>query len=384
MEFNFDEINERRGTQCVKWDECPDAETLPLWVADMDFKTSPAIVDALRERVEQGIFGYTHPGAEYYEALTGWFSRRHGWNFEAKEVVYTIGVVPAVSAVIKALTQPGDKVIIQTPVYNCFFSSIRNNGCEISENELLRTETSYEMDFAGLEACCADPKAKVLLLCNPHNPAGRVWTHDELRRVDEICKRHNVVVVSDEIHCEIVYEPHKYTPFGTVATAPCVVCCSPSKAFNTAGLQTANIVCSDEKMRAAIDRAININETCDVGPMGVTALIAAYNYGEPWLEAVTEYIRGNYEYLKQTLEALPFGIRVLDLQGTYLAWVDVDALNIPVAWLCEGLKADGKVWLQPGTAYGASGEGYVRVNLATPRAVLAEALKRFEAYIRGL
>lgn len=384
MKYDFDQINERRGTQCVKWDECPDSEILPLWVADMDFRVAPAIVEALHRRVDHGIFGYTHPGKEYYDAISSWFSRRHGWQIEAEQVIYTIGVVPAVSAVIKGLTSPGDKVIIQTPVYNCFFSSIRNNGCETSESELIRTETSYEMDFADLERRCADPAAKVLLLCNPHNPAGRVWTHDELRRVDEICNKHGVIVVSDEIHCEFVYAPHRYTPFATVASAPCVVLCSPSKAFNTAGMQTANIVCADPEMRSRINRAVNVNETCDVGPLGVTALIAAYNEGEDWLNEVTDYIHGNYEYLKQTVEAMPYGIRVLDLQGTYLAWMDVSSLDIPVAWLADSLKNDAKVWFQPGTAYGAAGEGYLRVNLATPRANLVEALRRVADFLSVL
>lgn len=383
MNFDFDKLPNRRGTMSVKWDNDPDPEMLPLWVADMDFTTAPCIMEALERRVAHGVFGYTHPGKEYYDAVTGWFDRRHGWKFDPSQIIYTIGVVPAVSACIKALTNPGDGVIIMTPVYTCFFSSIRNNGCRVVESPLKRTETSYAIDFDSLEDLCRDSTNKILLLCNPHNPAGRVWTHDELRRVNDICVAHGVTVISDEIHCEIVFKPHAYVPYATVATGPYVICCSASKAFNTAGLQCANIVSPDEKMRALIDRAININETCDVGPMGVTAVIAAYNDGEEWLDACVQYIHGNYELLKERLGAMPGNLKVLDLEGTYLAWVDVSSLDIPTAWLCDALKREAHIWFTPGTEYGWAGEGYLRINLATSRAILTEALDRLQSWLQN-
>lgn len=383
MNFDFDKLPNRRGTMSVKWDSDPDPEMLPLWVADMDFTTAPCIIEALERRVAHGVFGYTHPGKEYYDAVTGWFDRRHGWKFDPSQVIYTIGVVPAISACIKALTNPGDGVIIMTPVYTCFFSSIRNNGCRVVESPLKRTETSYAIDFDSLEDLCRDSSNKILLLCNPHNPAGRVWTHDELRRVNDICVAHGVTVISDEIHCEIVFKPHAYVPYATVATGPYVICCSASKAFNTAGLQCANIVSPDEKMRALIDRAININETCDVGPMGVSAVIAAYNDGEEWLDACVQYIHGNYELLKERLGAMPGNLKVLDLEGTYLAWVDVSSLDIPSAWLCDALKREAHIWFTPGTEYGWAGEGYLRINLATSRAILTEALDRLQSWLQN-
>lgn len=383
MNFDFDKLPNRRGTMSVKWDSDPDPEMLPLWVADMDFTTAPCIIEALERRVAHGVFGYTHPGKEYYDAVTGWFDRRHGWKFDPSQVIYTIGVVPAISACIKALTNPGDGVIIMTPVYTCFFSSIRNNGCRVVESPLKRTETSFAIDFDSLEDLCRDSTNKILLLCNPHNPAGRVWTHDELRRVNDICVAHGVTVISDEIHCEIVFKPHAYVPYATVATGPYVICCSASKAFNTAGLQCANIVSPDEKMRALIDRAININETCDVGPMGVTAVIAAYNDGEEWLDACVQYIHGNYELLKERLGAMPGNLKVLDLEGTYLAWVDVSSLDIPSAWLCDALKREAHIWFTPGTEYGWAGEGYLRINLATSRAILTEALDRLQSWLQN-
>lgn len=383
MNFDFDKLPNRRGTMSVKWDSDPDPEMLPLWVADMDFTTAPCIIEALERRVAHGVFGYTHPGKEYYDAVTGWFDRRHGWKFDPSQVIYTIGVVPAISACIKALTNPGDGVIIMTPVYTCFFSSIRNNGCRVVESPLKRTETSYAIDLDLLEDLCRDSTNKILLLCNPHNPAGRVWTHDELRRVNDICVAHGVTVISDEIHCEIVFKPHAYVPYATVATGPYVICCSASKAFNTAGLQCANIVSPDDKMRALIDRAININETCDVGPMGVTAVIAAYNDGEEWLDACVQYIHGNYELLKERLGAMPGNLKVLDLEGTYLAWVDVSSLDIPSAWLCDALKREAHIWFTPGTEYGWAGEGYLRINLATSRAILTEALDRLQSWLQN-
>ena len=229
----------------------------------------------------------------YYDAITGWFARRHGWNIDKDWIIYTSGVVPALSAIIKALTVPGDKVLIQTPVYNCFFSSIRNNGCEIVESPLIYTDNTYSIDFEDLESKASDPKVKAMILCNPHNPAGRVWSRDELIRIGEICIRYDVVVIADEIHCELVMPGYEYTPFASISeefSRHSVSCVSPSKAFNIAGLQIANIVCADAGRRAKIDRAININEVCDVNPFGVIALQAAYNEGAEWLDQLLEYI----------------------------------------------------------------------------------------------
>ena len=286
MKYDFDEVISRRGTLSYKWDSATDAEVLPLWVADMDFRTSPAIIEALQRRVAHGIFGYTRVPDAYYQAVTNWFARRHGWNIQREWMIYTSGVVPAVSAVIKALTVPGDKVLVQTPVYNCFFSSIRNNGCTLAASPLLRVGNTWQMDFEDLERKASDPDVKVFLLCNPHNPVGRVWTREELLKAGEICSRHGVTVVSDEIHCELVYPGHAYTPFASISgdfSARAIVCISPSKAFNIAGLQIANIVVPDEEVRRKIDKAININEVCDVNPFGVTATIVAYTEGEEWL-----------------------------------------------------------------------------------------------------
>lgn len=385
MKYDFDKTIDRRATNSYKWDSAPEG-VLPMWVADMDFRTAPAIIDALQKRVAHGIFGYTRVPDAYYDAVTSWFSRRHGWDIDREWIIYTSGVVPAVSAVIKAMTVPGDKVIVQTPVYNCFFSSIRNNGCEIVSNPLRRTADTYEMDFDALERCAADPRAKVMLLCNPHNPAGRVWTPDELTRLGNICLRNGVTVVADEIHCELVYQGFKYTPFASLSDAflhRSVTCVSPSKAFNIAGLQIANIVAFDNDLRSRIDKAININEVCDVNPFGVAATIAAYNEGEEWLNQLVDYLHGNYEamaeFCRRELPEFP----ITRLEGTYLVWMDCSSLGMPSDALEHALLDDARLWLNAGTMYGAEGEGYMRWNIACPHSVMLDGLNRFLNFVRS-
>lgn len=383
MKYDFDEIIDRRGTNCVKWDGAENPDVLPMWVADMDFRTAPAIIEALRSRVDHGIFGYTRVPQSYYEAVTGWFARRHGWNIDKDWIIYTSGVVPALSAIIKALTVPGDKVLIQTPVYNCFFSSIRNNGCEIVESPLIYTDNTYSIDFEDLESKASDPKVKAMILCNPHNPAGRVWSRDELIRIGEICIRHDVVVIADEIHCELVMPGYEYTPFASISeefSRHSVSCVSPSKAFNIAGLQIANIVCADAGRRAKIDRAININEVCDVNPFGVIALQAAYNEGAEWLDQLLEYIHGNYECMRRFCEEHLPDFPITKLEGTYLVWMDCRKFGMTSAELEKVLIQDAKLWLNAGTMYGKDGEGFMRWNIACPRARMIEGLKRFEKF----
>lgn len=385
MKYDFDKTIDRRATNSHKWDSAPEG-VLPMWVADMDFRTAPAIIDALQKRVAHGIFGYTRVPDAYYDAVTSWFSRRHGWDIDREWIIYTSGVVPAVSAVIKALTVPGDKVIVQTPVYNCFFSSIRNNGCEIVSNPLRRTADTYKMDFDALERCAADPRTKVMLLCNPHNPAGRVWTPDELTRLGNICLRNGVTVVADEIHCELVYQGFKYTPFASLSDAflhRSVTCVSPSKAFNIAGLQIANIVAFDNDLRSRIDKAININEVCDVNPFGVAATIAAYNEGEEWLNQLVDYLHGNYEAMAEFCRRELAEFPITRLEGTYLVWMDCSSLGMSSDALEHALLDDARLWLNAGTMYGAEGEGYMRWNIACPRSVMLDGLNRFLNFVRS-
>lgn len=389
--FNFDQPIERRGTRSVKWDEEP-GDVLPLWVADMDFATAPCIQQALMQRVLHPCYGYTLVPDEYYEAIIGWFWSRHQWHIRREEILYTIGVIPAIAAILKAHVQQGDNVVLLTPVYNCFYNLVRNAGCQALDVPLLCEAEGptllYSIDWKALEAALSLEKSTVLLLSNPHNPVGRIWTADELRHLGELCRRHDVLLISDEIHNELTRPGTLYVPAAPVVDAlPArplyAVCTSPSKSFNTAGLQNANIIIPDAELRRRTDRAINLNETCDVNPFGVEATIAAYNEGLPWLDSLCTYIWGNYAcavgYLADELPLL----RVADLQATYLMWVDCRSyLSMPSQQLSRRLIGEARVWFAAGSIYGAAGEGFLRINLATTREVLTKALTRFAEWVK--
>lgn len=382
MEYDFSRPTDRRGTDSYKWNSAPEADIIPLWVADMDFETFPAITEALQRRVAHGIFGYTRVPEAYYEAVCNWFGKHHGWHINREDIIYTSGVVPAVSAVIKALTLPGDQVIVQGPVYNCFFSSIRNNGCETVSNSLIynKEELRYEIDFDDLERKLAHERARLMLICNPHNPGGRVWTRDELTRVAELCRKYGVRVVSDEIHCELTLYDNEYVPFGSLPdelSHGSITCCSPSKAFNTAGLQIANIVCRDAEVRNRIDRAININEVCDVNPFGVIALQAAYSdEGYEWLTQLRAYISSNYDLLRERFARELPKCKVMRMEGTYLAWIDCSELHISSDEIEEMLMHENKVWVNAGSMYGTEGAAFIRINMACTSELLNEGITR--------
>ena len=405
MKYNFDEIVPRRGTESVKWDVCAPG-ALPMWVADMDFKAAPEILEALQKRLDHGVFGYQTVPEDFFEAVSRWFARRHGWKGIGREnIVPTTGVIAAYSAAIKAMTVPGDKVIVMTPCYNAFFPAIRNNKCVQLDCPLkyeipgtsprMTTEAGHDrawhIDYEDLDRKAAE--AKVLLLCNPHNPVGRVWTREELLRVGEICLKHNVFVISDEIHCELTYPGHDYTPWATLPREMVLnscSCISPTKAFNIAGIQIANVFAADPAVLAKLDRAINDNECCDVNVFGVAALKAAYNHGEAWLDQLREYLWDNartvYCYLEDNLPE----VVASPLEGTYLMWLDfrrffAGAQNDKGGAqndkgfserLAEYLENVAGVKLSTGTIYGPVAEGWERLNIACPRKVLLEGLER--------
>ena len=426
MPYNFDEIITRRGTNCVKWDAappCPSGDSpvvgdlqspthhpptdiIPLWVADMDFRTYPAITEALRRRVEHGVFGYTHVPDSYKQRVIDWFvGQHHIQPYHPDEVIMTTGVVPALSAIVRGLTLPGDKVLLLSPVYNCFFSSIRNQGCIVEDCPLhyevvtLTDKTSvgepveqkegrYTIDWEAFERQCADPKVRLFLFCNPHNPAGRVWTRDEVQRIHDICLRNEVFVVADEIHCEFTRpgtEYCSYASLGEEARRNCALCVAASKAFNIAGLQTAHILVADPHRRERIDRAINLHEVCDVNPFGIIATQEAYTEGgAEWLRQLNEYIWDNYQLLLHTFrEQLP-QFPVVKLEGTYLAWVDCEVLGRSSVEIAQVLCSQYGVWVNDGEMYGAMQRPFVRVNLACPRAILAEGLQRMVAGMKDL
>jgi len=376
MSYNFDTCPSRRGTESVKWDMFPG--TLPLWVADMDFEVAPEIRAALQRRLDHGVFGYELLPDNYFEVMDRWFSTRHGWKGISRDnIVPTTGVIAAYSAAIKAMTVPGDKVIVMTPCYNAFFPAIRNNKCVQASCPLHYENGLYTVDWELFEKMAAE--SRVLLLCNPHNPVGRVWTREELLRMAEICLRNNVFVVSDEIHCELTYPGHDYTPWATLPeeyVLNSVTCFSPTKPFNIAGIQIANIYAASPEVLAKMDRAINDNECCDVNVFGATALQAAYGEGGPWLDALREYLWHNARTVYCFLEdELPL-VSAPPLEGTYLMWLDCKAYGISSEALGEHLKKKHNLVLSTGTIYGDAGEGFMRLNIACPRSTLLEGLSR--------
>lgn len=384
MKYNFDEIIPRRGTDSLKWDGCDDPEMLPMWIADMDFKAAPCIIEALKKRVEHGVFGYTKVPDSYYESVSNWFSRRHGWKISKEQIIYTIGVVPAVCAIVKSVSKPGDKILLQTPAYNCFFPAIRNNDCEILCSPLKAVGNTFEMDYEDIDRKLADPMVKAMVLCNPHNPVGRVWSREELIKVGELCLKHNVLLVSDEIHCEVVMPGYKYTPFASISeefAQHSVSCVSPSKGFNMGGIQIANIVSANKDILAKINDAVHRNEVCSVADFGVVALQAAYNEGEDYLDQLIDYLHENYEFCKKYCEKNLPQFPLTKLEGTYLVWMNCKALGMTSEQFSDRLCKEAKLWLNAGTMYGEAGEGFMRWNIACPRSVLADGLERFRKFV---
>ena len=390
-QYDFDTVHDRHGSCSVKWDINPDPEVIPMWVADMDFQAAPFILDAVRRRVEHGIFGYTHVPESYYRSVQDWFLRRRGWKIGREWIRPLGGLVPALSVAIPALTAPGDKVVFHNPAYNCFFSCVERNGREVSASSLRCGERGgrlhFQMDFEDLERRLSDPRATLMILCNPHNPCGRVWTEDELRRVGEMCLRHGVTVISDEIHCELEMPGHRYTPFASLSPsfeAACVTLCSPSKAFNIAGLEISNVITAPEALRTRIEQVIAATEHGGLNPIGVEALQAAYSTeGEAWLAQLNAYLYENYLTLERMLaEAGLAEFRLSDLEGTYLVWMDCRSLTrrgIDADRIQRELTEVEKVWINSGRMYGDG--GFLRINLACPRRTLAEGARRI---IRGL
>ena len=338
-------------------------------------------IEALRRRVEHGVYGYATVPESYYGAVTSWFARRHSWAPGADWILPVTGVIPALSAILRALTRPGDRVLVLTPVYNHFFIAIDNSGCSAAECELTYGDNRYTVDFDALERRAADPAVKLMLLCNPHNPAGRVWTPEELRRIGDICLRRDILVVADEIHCELVMPGFRYTPFASLSeefARRSVTCASPSKAFNLAGVQVANIFAADAGLRERIARSLEINETGMISPFAIEALTAAYTDGAEWLDALNGYLWENYLFLRDYFARHLPQFPVLPLEGTYLVWADCRAAGLSSDALTRRLLDEGRLHVNSGSMYGAAGEGFIRLNIACPRKLLAEGLDRLK------
>ena len=377
---------DRRGSDCYKWDSESAQGTLPLWVADMDFAAATPIREAMQRRLDHGVFGYSIVPQANYDAVASWFSRRHGWHgINRSNLLYTTAVVPAVSAIFKALQLRMGRcrlrILTFTPAYNCFFGCIENMGCELVASPLEVHNNRMEINWQDVETKAQE--ADVFLLCNPHNPTGRVWSREELERLADIMRKHHLFVLSDEIHCEFAFPGHAYTPFATIVqddTDFCV-CVSASKAFNIAGLLCANIFVPNAELHEQINHALEIHEVNGLNPFGLVAQVAAYNESEEWLDELNRQVYDNFCYLKTFLEEhLPQFI-LHETEGTYLTWVNIKAMNMSSETFCERLSASQHVLLNPSGMYG--GTGYVRINLATSHEVLEEALQRMEEFVKA-
>lgn len=385
MPVDFDTVPNRRGTNCFKYDFAREMgmpeDVLPLWVADMDFPTAPAVLERLHALAEHGIFGYTGVKDAYFSAVHNWYAQRFGWETQRSWLVTTPGVVFAIAIAIRAFTQKGDAILIQQPVYYPFANKVTENDRQLVVNPLILKNGRYEMDFADMERRIADNHVKMLLLCSPHNPVGRVWTKEELLRVGEICQKHGVLVVSDEIHADFTYAGHTHRVFASVKSEFAdftITCTAPSKTFNLAGLQNSNIFIPNRQLRHAYKKELSACGCGGTNCMGMAACQAAYEAGVDWLEQLKQYLAGNLAYVRQFLrEKLP-DIALIEPEGTYLVWLDLRKLGLTEQQQRQLIVQDAKLWLDTGTLFGQGGEGFERINIACPRATIEQAMQRLE------
>lgn len=389
--YDFDRQIERRNTRSLKYDFAAErgmpADVLPLWVADMDFQSPPEVIAALEARSRHGIFGYTNIESGYVETVRLWYRERHGWDFPAAALTPSPGVVFALCAAIRALTREGDAVMIQTPVYYPFFSSVRGNGRRLVTNPLIYENGTYRIDFEDFERKITEERVRLFILCSPHNPVGRVWTREELIRLGELCRKHGVLVVADEIHSDFVYPGHHHTVFAGISPEfadMSVTCTAPSKTFNLAGLQISNIIITNPELRSAFRREIRRTGYDEPNAMGVTACEAAYLYGAPWLDALLSYLESNTALVRRLLaERLPKA-RLVEPEGTYLLWVDFRGYSLDPDRLEELVVQKAGLWLDSGPIFGPEGAGFQRFNIACPAATLKEAFRRLGDAFQGL
>ena len=379
MTYDFDTPTERRNTNSLKWDVAQGE--LPMWVADMDFQTAPEIREAIMKRAEHGIFGYSVIPDAWYEAYIQWWKMRHGYTMERDWLIFCTGVVPAISSIVRKLTTPAEKVLIQTPVYNIFFNSILNNGRQVLESPLRYDGKEYRIDFADLEEKLSDPQTALMILCNPHNPTGKIWDRQTLEKIGALCSRHHVTVVSDEIHCDLTDPEESYVPFASVSET-CrqisITCMAPTKAFNLAGLQTAAVSVPDEVLRHKVWRALNTDEAAEPNAFAVEAAVTAFTRGADWLDALRDYLYENKKLAAAYIEKEIPGVRAVASQATYLLWLDCSGLIGCGREAAGFLRRETGLYLSEGSQYGGNGADFLRMNIACPRAVLKDGLERLK------
>jgi len=389
--WSFDEIIDRSGTQSAKWDVY-DKDILPLWVADMDFKSPQPIINKIVDRAKHGIFGYSNYHSEYYNAVLGWFKRHYNWDIKKDWLSFTPGVIPAINISLRTFTNPGDKVIVQNPVYYPFYGAIENNGRKIVFNPLKFSDARYTMDLNDLKKQIKDPRVKMLILCSPHNPIGRVWSRDELTQLGEICIENKILILSDEIHCDLIYPGFNHINFATISkdfALNSITCTSLSKTFNLAGLQLSNIIIPNKKLRDQFRNTIEslfIPEEFGYLPnsLSLVAFTAAYRDCDDWLSALIQYLKENLEFLEEFLNDNIPQIKLVKPEGTFLVWLDFSTLGIINEELEQFLLENAKVALYDGAKFGKGGEGFQRINIACPRSTLKEALTRIHKAVKEL
>lgn len=363
----------------MKWD-CKGDE-LPMWVADMDFETAPCIMEAVSARARKGIFGYTVVGDEWYTSICNWWARRHNWPIQREWLIFCTGVVPAITSMVKRLSEVGDDVVLLTPVYDIFFHSVENTGRHVSESPLVYDGKSYSIDFADLEAKLARPNASLMILCNPHNPVGAIWSAEELRRIGDLCIKHGVTIISDEIHCDIAEPGEHYVPFASLGqkyAQNCAVCLSATKAFNIAGLQCAAVAVPDPLLRAKVERGLNSDEVAEPNCFASVATVAAFNGGEEWLDELNAYIAANRAEAEGYISSNIARLKVVKGKASYLLWVDCSAVTDDAQLLADHIRRHTGLWLSAGNVYRGNGAQFLRINAACPRARLEDGLKRLK------
>ena len=384
MPYDFDKPVNRRDTHSMKWDV--KEHELPMWVADMDFQTAPEIQAAIQERAAHGVFGYSVVPEEWYQAYMGWWERRHGFSMEKEWLVFCTGVVPAISSMVRKLTTPGENVLVQTPVYNIFFNSIVNNGRNIMESPLRYDENAYQMDFEDLERKLSNPQTTLMILCNSHNPVGKIWSREELGQVGELCRKYHVTVISDEIHCDLTSPGKEYIPFASVSENcrnHSITCIAPTKAFNLAGLQTAAVAVPNPNLRHKVWRGLNTDEVAEPNSFAVEAAVAAFTKGEAWLDALRVYIQENKNYVENFLKKEVPQIRMVPSQATYLLWLDCQEMQGCTTEFTQYLREYTGLYLSEGQQYGESGSPFIRMNIACPRSRVEDGMKRLSEGARG-
>ncbi len=381
MNFNFDQITNRRGTNSLKWDV--KQNELPLWVADMDFKTAPSIQKALEKRVKHGIYGYSVVPPSWAQSYISWWQKRHNFTIQSENLIFTTGIVPALSSCIRKLTSPAEKVLVQTPCYNIFFNSIINNGRIPLESPLGFDGNKYFIDFDRLEKDLSDPQVSMMILCNPQNPTGNLWSFKELEKIGELCKKYGVTVFSDEIHCDIARPGKQYVPFASVSKTCAelsVTGIAPTKCFNIAGINTAAVVVPNNFLRHKVWRALNTDEIAEPNAFAVDATIAAFNEGEEWLSSLNKYLFENRDYATNFIKQLNANLTPIEADATYLLWVNVNTNGTKFA---QELRAKTGLYVAEGSEYGKAGENFVRINLACPRKILEDAMTRLQNFFKN-